>query len=186
MRVRCDSEFVNATIHWKGGYESQHEFIRPVKTYAQLRDYEPLMTRIVELRDAGMNAKQIANALNQEGFRPRKHPGSFTKPMIYELLKRRGLIGNERSHDELRGDNEWWLTDLARELRMSDSKLRDWSNRGWVHYRKTPVQGYRVMWADADEVKRLKRLLAESRRGINAYTTDLTTPKARPMKIKSR
>src|SRR5438477_3195097 len=58
VRVRCDSEFVNATIHWKGGYQSQHEFIRPVKTYAQLRDYEPLMTRIVELRDAGMNAKQ--------------------------------------------------------------------------------------------------------------------------------
>lgn len=186
VQVRCDSEHVEAAIHWKGGYESQHAFIRPVKTYAQLRDYEPLMTRIVELRDAGHNAEEIASALNQEGFRPPKQPGVFNKPMIYELLKRRGLIGNERSHDELRGDNEWWLTDLARELKMSCDKLRDWSKRGWVHCRKTPLQGYRILWADADEVKRLKTLLAESRRGIQGYTKELTTPKARPKKSKSR
>jgi hypothetical protein len=59
-------------------------------------------------------------------------------------------------------------------------KLRDWSNRGWVHYRKTPIQGYRILWADKDEVKRLKKLLAESQRGVNAYTNDLKTPKKRP------
>jgi DNA invertase Pin-like site-specific DNA recombinase len=186
VQVRCDSEHVEATIHWKGGYESHHAFIRPVKTYAQLRDYEPLMTRIVELRDAGRNAEEIASVLNQEGFRPPKQPGTFNKPMIYELLKRRGLIGNERSHDELRGNNEWWLTDLSRELKMSCDKLRDWSKRGWVHCRKTPLQGYRILWADADEVKRLKTLLAESRRGIQGYTNDLTTPKARPKKSKTR
>jgi DNA invertase Pin-like site-specific DNA recombinase len=186
VQVRCDSEHVEAMIHWKGGYESHHAFIRPVKTYAQLRDFEPLMARIVELRDAGRNAEEIANALNQEGFRPPKQPRSFNKPMIYELLKRRGLIGNERSHDELRGDKEWWLTDLARELKMSCDKLRDWSKRGWVHCRKTPLQGYRILWADADEVKRLKTLLAESRRGIQGYTKELTTPKARPKKSKSR
>jgi len=34
VQVRCDSEHTEATIHWKGGYESHHEFIRPVKTYA--------------------------------------------------------------------------------------------------------------------------------------------------------
>jgi hypothetical protein len=186
VQVRCDSEHVEAVVHWKGGYESHHTFIRPVKTYAQLRDFEPLMTRIDELRDAGRNAEEIANTLNQEGFRPPKHPGSFNKPMIYELLKRRGLIGNERSHDEIRGDNEWWLTDLARELQMSCDKLRDWSKRGWVHCRKTPLQGYRILWADVDEVKRLKTLLAESRRGIQGYTKELTTPKARPKKSKNR
>jgi hypothetical protein len=80
VQVRCDSEHVEATIYWKGGYESHHEFIRPVKTYAQLRDFEPLMARIVELREAGQDAEEIANTLNQEGFRPPKHPGSFNKP----------------------------------------------------------------------------------------------------------
>ena len=34
VQVHCDSEHTEATIHWKGGYESHHEFIRPVKTYA--------------------------------------------------------------------------------------------------------------------------------------------------------
>src|SRR5438132_4649023 len=76
-QVRCDSEHVQATIHWKGGYVSHHEFIRPVKTYAQLRDFEPLMARIVELRESGQAAEAIADVLNQEGFRPPKQPGSF-------------------------------------------------------------------------------------------------------------
>jgi DNA invertase Pin-like site-specific DNA recombinase len=186
VHVRWDSEYTEATIHWKGGYTSHHEFIRRVKTCAQLRDFEVLMARVIGLRQAGHNAEEIAAALNREGFRPPKQPGSFNRPMIYQLLKRRGLMGNERSHDELLGPSEWWLTDLARELQMSDSKLRDWSNRGWVQYRKTPVQAYRVLWADTEEVNRLKKLLAQSRRGMNTYTDKLTTPKPRPKRPKSR
>jgi DNA invertase Pin-like site-specific DNA recombinase len=179
VQVRCDREFVDATIHWSGGYESQHEIVRPVATYAQLRDFESLMSRIVELRQAGHTAPEIADALNAEGFYPPKRRGTFTNPVIYQLLKRRGLIGNERSHNELLGQHEWWLTDLARELRMSHLKLRDWANRGWVRNRKTPVQSRWVLWADKDEVRRLRKLLAESRRGVNAYTSDLKTPKKR-------
>lgn len=180
VQVRCDSEFVAVTIHWAGGYESQHEIVRPVGTYAQLRDFERLMDRVVELREAGHVAPEIAAKLNAEGFFPPKRSGSFTTPVIYQLLKRRGLIGNERSHDELLGKHEWWLTDLARALKMSHLKLRDWADRGWVHSRKTPVQGRWILWADNGEVKRLKNLLAESRRGVNAYRSDLKTPKDRP------
>ena len=123
------SEFVAVTIHWAGGYESQHEIIRPVGTYAQLRNFEPLMDRIAELREAGFIAPAIADKLNAEGFYPPKRRGAFTAPVVHQLLKRRGLMGNERSHDELRGQHEWWLTDLARELKMSHMKLRDWANR---------------------------------------------------------
>jgi DNA invertase Pin-like site-specific DNA recombinase len=180
VQVRCDSEFVGVTIHWAGGYESQHEIVRPVGTYAQLRDFERLLDRVVELREAGHVAPEIAAKLNAEGFYPPKRSGAFTTPVIYQLLKRRGLIGNERSHDELLGKHEWWLTDLARELKMSHLKLRDWANRGWVHSRKTALQGRWILWADKQEVKRLTKLLAESRRGINAYSSDLKTPKQRP------
>jgi len=179
VQVRCDSEFVAVTIHWAGGYESQHEIVRPVATYAQLRDFERLMGRVTELREAGHIAPEIAAKLNAEGFYPPKRCGAFTTPVVHQLLKRRGLIGNERSHDELLGQQEWWLTDLARELRMSHLKLRDWAKRGWVQSRKTPVQGYWILWADKAEVKRLRKLLAESRRGINAYSSDLKTPKKR-------
>jgi DNA invertase Pin-like site-specific DNA recombinase len=181
VHVRCDSEFVDVTIHWAGGYESQHEFVRSVGTYAQLRDFESLMKRVVELRDAGQAAPQIAEALNADGFYPPHRRSPFSAPVVYQLLKRRGLIGNERMHNELLGPHEWWLTDLARELEMSHMKLRDWSVRGWVHCRKTPVQGYRIVWADRDEIRRLRKLLADSRRGVNEYTSALTTPKKKPV-----
>jgi hypothetical protein len=179
VHVRCSSEHVGVTIEWAGGYESHHELIRPVATYAQLRDFERLMARVVQLREADHTATHIAARLNAEAFYPPKRTGSFTPPVIYQLLKRRALIGNERSHDELLAPDEWWLTDLARELAMSHLKLRDWATRGWLHGRKTPVQGRWILWADHDEVKRLRQLLTQSRRGANAYTSVLKTPKAR-------
>lgn len=180
VQVRCDSEFVDVNIHWAGGYESQHEIMRPVATYAQLRDFERLMDRVEKLRESGRTAPEIARTLNTEGFSPPKRRGEFTTPVIYQLLKRRGLMGNERSHDDLVGRDEWWLTDLARALKMSHLKLRDWAVRGWVHSRKTPIQGRWILWADKDEVRRLRKLLAQSHRGINAYTNELKTPKKRP------
>jgi len=180
VTVRCDSEYVDVTIQWAGGYENQHEIVRPVATYAQLRDFDQLMNRVVELREAGHAALAIAERLNAEGFYPPKRNGEFTAPVIYQLLKRRALIGNERLHDELLRDDEWWLTDLARELAMSHLKLRDWAKRDWLHSRKTPLQGRWILWADADEVVRLRELLEQSRRGVNAYTSELKTPKERP------
>ncbi|MBI2806526.1 MAG: recombinase family protein [Planctomycetes bacterium] len=181
VHVRCDSEYVDTTIHWAGGFESQHEIVRAVGTYAQLRDFDALMNRVVELREAGHAAPEIARRLNAEGFSPPKRRGEFTSPVVYQLLKRRGLIGDERSHDELVGKNEWWLTDLARKLTMSHLKLRDWAVRGWLHGRKTPLQGRWIVWADKDEVRRLRKLLADSRRGVNTYTSELKTPKKRPV-----
>lgn len=180
VQVRYHSEAVEATIHWKGGYQSAHAFTRPVASYAQLQDFEGLLKRIVQLRQTGRTAAQIAQTLSDEGFHPLKRRGPFTSAMVHRLLLRRGLIGNERDHHELLGENEWWLTDLARALQMNALKLRDWAARGWLHSRRTPVQKYWVLWADQHELKRLKDLLAASRRGINAYASDLTTPKTRP------
>jgi hypothetical protein len=177
--ARCDCELVDVTIRWAGGYESQHEIVRPVATYAQLSDFERLLDRVAELRAAGRLAPEIAAALNAEGFHPPRTNGEFTTPIVHDLLKRRGLIGNERSHNELLGKHEWWLTDLARELKMSHLKLRDWANRGWLHARRTLVQRYWVLWADQDEMRRLRQLLADSRRGLNAYSSKLKTPKKR-------
>lgn len=180
VHVRCDSEYVDVTIHWVGGYESHHEIVRPVATYAQLRDFEPLLDRVEELRAAGHTAAKIAQALNAEGYYPPKRDGQFTIPVVYQLLKRRGLIGDERSQDAFLGPHEWWLADLAAELQMSHLKLRDWTCRGWVHGRRTPVQRYWILWADKEEIRRLRKLLTQSRRGMNAYTSELKTPKKRP------
>lgn len=187
VQVRCDSERVEATIHWKGGFQSQHAFTRPVGTYGQLQDFERLLERVVQLREDGRTAGQIAKTLNEEGFHPpKKCHGAFTTAIVHRLLLRRGLIGNERRHAVLLGENEWWLTDLAREVGMSPLKLRDWAKHGWLHSRRTPIQKYWVLWADRQELKRLKTLLTMSRRGINAYNSELVTPKPRPKATKKR
>ena len=62
---------------------------------------------------------------------------------------------------------------------MSHLKLREWATRGWLHSRRTPVQRRWILWADQDELRRLRQLLADSRRGINAYSSKLKTPKKR-------
>ena len=181
VQVRCDSELTSVTIHWAGGYQSQHEIIRGVGNYQQLRDFKALMNRLGELRRAGHTAKEIACQLNAEGFHtPRRGP--FTPNVLYPLFLSEGLIGNERSQAEPLGKDEWWLTDLARELKMNRHKLLSWVARGWVHSRQTPVQGYRILWADTDELRRLRQLVAKSRRGINrhnAYPPGLKVPKKR-------
>ena len=186
VQVRYHSERVGATLHWKGGYQSEHAFTRPVGSYAQLQDFERLLQRLAQLRHSGRTAAHIAAVLNDEGFHPPGRRGPFTTASVHRLLLRRGLIGNERAQDGLLGNHEWWLTDLARELQMNALKLRDWAARGWLHSRRTPIQKYWVLWADRQELQRLKALLAGSRRGINAYASDLTRPKPRPQTAKRR
>jgi hypothetical protein len=150
------------------------------KRAAQLHNFAQLMTCLTQLHQSGLNAAQIAEKLNAEGFYPPKRRDIFTTSVVYQLLKRRGLLGNERQDDSLLSSAEWWLTDLARELKMSHTKLRDWIVRGWLHARKTPAQGLWIVWADEDEVARLRLLLSQSRRGVNAYTSQLKTPKEQP------
>ena len=100
--------------------------------------------------------------------------------MVIKLLQRRGVITNERANDGLLGKHEWWLSDLADELQTTRSKLQEWALRGWVQGRKTPVQGCWVLWADNDELQRLRALIAKSQPGKNRHASDLKRPKKRP------
>jgi hypothetical protein len=178
VHVKNDSEYVDVTIHWQGGFTSQHEVIRPVKSYEQLRDFDKLMDRIAALRHGEHTAAQIADCLNREGFVPPKRCGAFFPELVRQLLKRRGLA-NERAYVDQLGPHEWWLPKLAVEIPVSVEKLADWARRGWVRSRKTPAQRLWVLWADKLEVKRLRKLAALSRRGVASYPTALTTPKDR-------
>jgi len=178
VHVQRDSEYVQVTIHWAGGSLSHHEVIRPVRTYEQLRDFETLMRRIRALRTGGATTAQIATTLNREGFVPPKRYRPFSKELVCQLLERQGL-GDERRVATMLGPDEWWLHALARTLPVSPMKLRDWAVRGWLHARKSPAQGLWIVWADVDEVARLRQLLVYSQRGMNGYPGWLTTPKER-------
>lgn len=178
--VRPDSEFAGVTINWAGGYESQHEIIRPVRNYEQLRDLEPLLDRAQELREGGQSIPQIAEQLNAEGFHTPTGRGRIKAPMVNRLLQRRGIITNERAHDELLDQHEWWLSDLADELKTTTHKMQEYVGRGWVHGRQTPVQGCWILWADKDELRRLRELIAKSRPGKDRCASNLKIPKKRP------
>jgi DNA invertase Pin-like site-specific DNA recombinase len=178
VHVKKESEYVDVMIHWRGGFVSQHEVVRPVKTYEQLRDLDKLMDRIVALRHKGRTAAEIAVYLNQEGFVPPKRCGAFYPELVHELLVRRGL-SNEKKYASQLGPQEWWLPKLAEAIPVSAGKLADWARRGWLHSRRTPAQHLWVLWADKHEVKRLRKLAALSHRGVVEYPTDLTTPKKR-------
>ena len=53
------------------------------------------MNRVVELRQAGHTAPEIAEgAERRRDFYPPKRRGQFTTPVVHQLLKRRGLIGS--------------------------------------------------------------------------------------------
>jgi DNA invertase Pin-like site-specific DNA recombinase len=175
VHVKKDSEYVDATIHWRGGFTSRHEVVRPVRVYEQLRDRDRLVSRIAECRRAGRSAPQIAADLNREGFRTPRGRGVYTPELVRRLLTRFGLTG-ERARAEQLGPNEWWLPDLADELRVSETKLREWVVKGWAQARKTPGQGQWVIWADVGERRRLAKLSARSKRGVVTHPASLITP----------
>ena len=95
----------------------------------------------------------------------------------------RGL-SNEKKYAGQLGPHEWWLPKLAEAIPVSAGKLADWARRGWLHSRRTPAQHLWILWADDQEVKRLRKLAALSHRGIVEYPagthdakgTALTTP----------
>ena len=70
--VQGETEWVDVTIQWAGGFVSRHEVRRPVRRVEQLRDYPALMARVAELHRAGKTSGEVAEALNREGFRPPK------------------------------------------------------------------------------------------------------------------
>jgi DNA invertase Pin-like site-specific DNA recombinase len=162
VTVQGESELVDVSVEWAGGYASQHQLIRPVARYEQLHHYQQLLTRAVELREEGRTSSEIAVQLNHEGWRPPKRRATFNGSMVRTLLSRRALPGpRPRAQDAggLLRSHEWWFPDLAGRLDMPHPTLYSWLRRGWVHARQLPgAQGRWILWADEEELERLKQL----------------------------
>jgi len=182
VAIQGETEWVDVAIHWAGGFVSRHEVRRPVMRVEQLRDHAELMRRVAELHGAGRTSRQIAEALNREGFRPPKRRETYNAAMVQLLLARRGRSGPRPeavTGDDPRGDDEWWLSDLSRELGMPQPTVHSWVRRGWIRGRKSPGAGGRwILWADAEELDRLRRLRAYRRTWPDeTYPAELTTPR---------
>jgi DNA invertase Pin-like site-specific DNA recombinase len=184
VTVRGESERVDVTIRWSGGQQTRHEVVRPVRRYEQLAEYAQLRKRIEELRKSGLTLVQVAERLNQEGFRPPKRSQIFRRSIVAQLLWGRGTAGRRGravAASGLLGEHEWLLSDLARQLGMPPVTLHRWVRVGWVQARKLPTpEGHWAIWADADERERLTRL-RNCPRGWSEepLLAELTKPKTR-------
>lgn len=161
-RVRIDiegnSERVSVTIEWAGGTRTRGELIRPVASLEQLSYYPKLCGRVRALAAEGLPARAIAERLNAEGYRPPKRRETFGRQGIRDLMHRLGLT-RRRSRSKSReglGEEEWWLPELARAIKMPNVTLYHWIRRGWVRARKQERRW--IVWADEAEVERLRRL----------------------------
>ena len=186
VNVHEDSEQVDVMIQWAGGMTSTHCVRRPVARYDQLSNVMALVARIDGLRQAGHSFAQIAEHLNREGFYPPKRTERFTGETVARLLRRRGLHGprpRAMADASALRPHEYWLADLAREVPMPIATLHKWQRLGWVHSRKVTVASGRwALWADADELERLRQLRAYQRKWPEPrYPQALTTPKRRAL-----
>jgi len=191
VMVRGETDEVEVTIQWAGGFVSHHAVVRAVQRYDQLADYSRLHARVGELRAQGQTMAQVAQCLNQEGFHPPKRARRFTMSMVAGFLAKGGRSGprpRALSKTGMLQHGEWLLSDLARELDMPSATLHSWRKVGWVQARKLPVpSGHWAIWAAGSELKRLARLRKYQRtRRDQPLPADLTTPKVRKQKQHAR
>jgi len=173
------TERTDLTIVWKGGVATQHQVARPVGRYEQLQDYQRLTERLKELHRQGLHRGPIAAQLNAEGFVPPHRRSGFTELGVGALMRKLGLVG-EYFCDDLLQKHEWRIPDLARELGVISQKIHYWIKNGWIHSRRTPSGKHLIVWADKDEIRRLKRLAGVKQSWLRARHPDLIIPKRRP------
>lgn len=157
--VDSQSERVKLTIHWAGGTSTDHEMVRRVKRREQLSYWPKLADRIRELAAQKFPAHEIAARLNEEGWVPPSQKERFGTRGVQWIMNHLGLTEQRsRSKDQANlGEHEWWVPGMARELQMPSVTLYLWLKHGWVKARRSE-QGRWILWADADELARLRKL----------------------------
>jgi DNA invertase Pin-like site-specific DNA recombinase len=161
VEVLGTSEKVRVQVHWAGGHRTKAEVIRPVAALTQLSYYPQLAARVRELVEAGLTAPQIADRLNQEGFRPPKRLEVFGTQAVRCMMRSMHIRAPQpyQTRGPVLGRHEWWLADLARELDMSKITLYNWIKRGWATaHRHHEITRLWVIEADPSEVERLRAL----------------------------
>jgi len=184
VTVEGNTDRVDVELRWAGGFVSRHTLYRPVQTYSQLSNYDELVARIDRLRAQRKTLSEIAGTLNAEGFHPPKRSPRFTQEILSRFLRERaaraGRLPRSVSDEQHLRANEWWLADLAAKLSMPIATLYRWQRVGWIASRKVTVAGGRwAIYADADELLRLRRLRDSPRGWPQPYPTELTTPTLR-------
>lgn len=167
-----NSEQMTLDIQWAGGAGTSIPLIRPVASLTQLSYYPDLLQRAMELRTAGTTLQAIAQHLTDEDWRPVSGHGPWTFAMVCHLFnrpeagtwtptRRRLVEGIQRE------PHEWTSQELAEALGMTRDSLNNWVQKGRLRMRKVPYgkRCVRLIWADDDELERLRDLRAHPQYG---------------------
>jgi len=183
VNVKGESEQVQVSIEWDGGFVNQVSVIRPVAKWTQLSNYPQLCQRLVQMAEAKLPTDEMIELLHREGFHPPKRRTTFNSEVLRSLMRRLGL-GTRRSPKPRASlaKHEWWLPDLAMTLEMPEVTLYNWVRRGWVNARQQPdPPKHWIVWANDAELERLRthrqRPAGEALRlHWKGGTSDITTP----------
>lgn len=158
VRVDKQSEAVDVRLHWQGGMVSERTIERSVSRYARQASYPRLVSRLRELSQGQLNASQIARRLDEEGFVPPKRAKRFSGSMVRRLLGELGLSGQARyGSDNGLSRDEYRPSGLAGKLGIGRDTVRRWMKVGWLNVRRDE-KGHRIIWADEEELSRLREL----------------------------
>jgi hypothetical protein len=179
--VDKESERVYVHLRWAGGAEGEHTLHRPVQRYDRQAAYPRLVQRLKEMCAARLSSAGMAKQLNAEGFRPPKRTDHFTGSMVQRLTIQLGLTRRQRPGSATGlGSDEYRPAGLARKLAVKRDTVIRWMRVGWVNVRRD-ADGHRIIWADADELRRLRELHRLPRTWENkTRLAELKRPKERP------
>jgi len=165
VEVLHNTEQVRVICHWHGGNRTLHQLTRPVARLATLSTYASLVARAADLRRDGRSFAEIADILNQEGWRPAKRRNTFNAPMVHHLLIKARVVAPKYRRSKppiVRQPDEWTIRELAEQIGVPEPTLYSWINKGRLRSRFVQAGRSRakLVHADADTIAALKDIRA--------------------------
>jgi transposase-like protein len=161
LTVATGDDRVAARVEWAGGEVRERTIHRDVRGCKHQQNWPILSARLAELHGRGETPKEIAAALEGDGFRPPKRASRFTAGMVRRLLHDLGLrprVPRSEAGTDALSPGESWLHELAGVLGLSPHTLHGWRKKGWVDARQ--VGGRGGPWAIGAGVAELERMRA--------------------------
>lgn len=172
VKIEGVTEKVLVEIDWAGGYKTNSNLVRPVAKLEQLSYYDELLELVSNLKNQDMTLQQIADILNQQGWRPAKRLNIFNKNIVSSLLIRSGAIANKQKILPVeinRRQNEFTFRELSQKVNVPGSTLYSLMKKNELQVRKVHDISQRWIWlitADKQEIKRLISLREQPKQRI--------------------
>ena len=154
-----DSELVDVAITWAGGHQTTGQAVRPVARVSQLSCFPALLARVTGLAAAGQTCRQIADALNAEGFRPPKRTDRFTGEQVSAPISQNGIPSGQKGRPAVLTalpPGQWSVPGLSAELGMPVPTIYTWIYRGWITASRAPGSKNWIITADKKQLREMR------------------------------